>query len=65
MPPRDGGDRELIHDPAPRGASHVNRAVDVGPLLQDHPRQRVADEYSIAAVARRHMELFRALISRP
>jgi glycosyltransferase involved in cell wall biosynthesis len=28
-------------------------------------RQRVADEYSIAAVARRHMELFRSLTARP
>jgi glycosyltransferase involved in cell wall biosynthesis len=27
-------------------------------------RQRVADDYSIAAIARRHMELFRALIAR-
>jgi glycosyltransferase involved in cell wall biosynthesis len=34
-------------------------------LMGRAARQRVADDYSIAAVARRHMELFRSLIAGP
>src|SRR5208337_2797952 len=39
VPARDGGDRELLHDPAASRAAHVKGAVEVLPLLDDHAGQ--------------------------